>query len=74
MYNILGQIKEICNWRAHNEGCPVYGMAYRRTGNIDHKDIPGRLFTSSCSGEVKEWDPTDGSFKQMTIITVRTIS
>ena len=67
----------ICSWRAHPPGCPVYGMAYRnartipKEGGEEVKDLPSRLFTSSCDGEVKEWDPIDGSFQQMTIITVR---
>ena len=54
-------------------------MAYRikgdglAQGEAGHDNVPNRLFTSSCSGEVKEWDPTNGTFQQMTIITVRTI-
>ena len=78
-YNFLGEIKEILSWRAHNQGCPVYGMAYRNNvndvaqGDAGQNDVPNRLFTSSCNGEVKQWDPTNGCFEQMTIITVRTI-
>ena len=68
---------EICSWRAHPPGCPVYGMAYRNGITISNerdeetKELPSRLYTSSCDGEVKEWDPINGSFQQMTIITVR---
>ena len=39
-------------------------------GDPDRKDISERLFTSSSKGEVKEWDPTNGIFQQMTIIGV----
>ena len=75
---VLGEIKEVLSWRSHNQGCPVYGMAYRKAFTTETKaqkdedivDIPPRLFTSSCGGEVKEWDPTNGSFQQMTIIKV----
>ena len=54
-------------------------MAYRNKvndaaqGDTGQNDVPNRLFTSSCNGEVKEWDPTNGTFQQMTIIKVRTI-
>ena len=29
-----------------------------------------RLFSSSSGGEVKEWDPATGEFRQMTILSV----
>ena len=54
-------------------------MAYRTkaciSGDVardidDLELLPERLYTSSCGGEVKEWDPSDGSLKQMTIIKV----
>ena len=38
--------------------------------NDEEELLPERLYTSSCGGEVKEWDPSDGSLKQMTIIKV----
>ena len=74
----LEEIKEVLSWRSHNQGCPVYGMAYRKAFTTETKaqndedivDLPPRLFTSSCGGEVKEWDPTNASFQQMTIIKV----
>ena len=70
-------MKEMQSWRAHQPGNPVYGMVYRHPlvykteGEDNEKDIPERLFTSSCEGEVKEWEPSNGSFEQMTIIAVR---
>ena len=45
-------------WQAHENG--VYAL----TGD------PGRLFTSSCEGEIKEWDPDNGQFRQMTVMLV----
>ena len=66
-------------WTAHGKGCPIYGMAYRHkaclSGDVTRDNdegelLPERLYTSSCGGEVKEWDPSDGSLKQMTIIKV----
>jgi len=63
-------IKEIQTWRAHNIGCPVYGMAYRNVSDAEaKKDIPDRLFTSSTEGQIREWDPETGENKNETIIT-----
>ena len=30
-----------------------------------------RLFSSGSDGEIKEWDPNSGEFRQMTIVLVR---
>ena len=69
---VLESIKEIQTWRAHNIGCPVYGMAYRMVSDAEaKKDVPDRLFTSSTEGQIREWDPETGENKNETIITVR---
>ena len=76
---ILEKIQPMIGWTAHGKGCPIYGMAYRNEGflsgdvtkdNGEDDLVPERLYTSSCGGEVKEWDPLDGNLKQMTIIKV----
>ena len=46
------------SWQAHE--MVVYALA------LDEN----RLFSSSSEGEVKEWDPTNGEFRQMTILIV----
>ena len=33
-----------------------------------------RLFSSSSHGEIKEWDPETGKFRQMTILEVSIVS
>jgi hypothetical protein len=30
-----------------------------------------RLFSSGSDGEIKEWDPNNGEFRQMTILLVK---
>ena len=47
------------SWQAHE--MVVYALA------LDEN----RLFSSSSEGEIKEWDPTNGEFRQMTILNVR---
>ena len=78
-YLILEKIQAMIGWTAHGKGCPIYGMAYRHNAclsgdvtrdNDEEELLSERLYTSSCGGEVKEWDPSDGSLKQMTIIKV----
>ena len=65
------RLQQIHSWRAHNIGCPIYGMAYRKVSDIDsQKEIPNALFTSTCEGQIREWDP-NGGFKNETTITVR---
>ena len=72
LFSRLESIKEIQTWRAHNIGCPVYGMAYRKVSDAEaKKDVPDRLFTSSTEGQIREWDPETGENKNATIITVR---
>ena len=74
-FSCLESIKEIQTWRAHNIGCPVYGMAYRDVSDAEaKKDIPDRLFTSSTEGQIREWDPETGANRNETIITVRIFS
>ena len=46
------------SWQAHE--MVVYALA------LDEN----RLFSSSSEGEIKEWDPTNGEFRQMTILIV----
>ena len=46
------------SWQAHE--MVVYALA------LDEN----RLFSSSSEGEIKEWDPTNGEFRQMTILNV----
>ena len=76
---ISEKIQALTGWTAHGKGCPIYGMAYRHNAclsadvtrdNDEGELLPERLYTSSCGGEVKEWDPSDGSLKQITIIKV----
>lgn len=65
-------MEEIQTWRAHDVGCPIYGMTYREVSNPDvRKDVPNRLFTSTCKGQVREWDPVTGGITNETTITVR---
>ena len=46
-------------------------MAYRKVSDTDsQKEIPNALFTSTCEGQIREWDP-NGGFKNETTITVR---
>ena len=58
----ISDLSLVHSWRAHPEGCPVYALV----GNDNS------LFSSSCDGEVKEWDKQSGGFLQMTIVTVST--
>ena len=68
----LDMIKEVQTWRAHDIGCPVYGMAYRKVSDANvQKDIPNRLFSSTCQGQIREWDPITGGIKNETTVTVR---
>ena len=46
------------SWQAHE--MVVYALA------LDEN----RLFSSSSEGEIKEWDPNNGEFRQMTILIV----
>ena len=46
------------SWQAHE--MVVYALA------LDEN----RLFSSSSEGEIKEWDPNNGEFRQMTILNV----
>ena len=48
-------------WQAHDT--VVYALA------IDEN----RLFSSSSEGEIKEWNPNNGEFRQMTILNVSSI-
>lgn len=56
----LSDMSLITTWRAHPEGAPVYSLAGNDTS----------LFSSSCDGEIKEWEKATGEFLQMTIVIV----
>ena len=43
------------------DGSSVYALA------LDEN----RLFSSGSDGEIKEWDPNNGEFRQMTILLVK---
>ena len=47
------------SWQAHE--LVVYSLACD----------DNRLFSSSSEGEIKEWDPNSGKFRQMTILQVK---
>ena len=51
-------LKLVQSWQAHDSW--LYALA------IDEN----RLFSSSSEGEIKEWDPKNGEFRQMTILNV----
>jgi len=57
----LEDLRLLNTWRAHPEGCPVYSLAGDDPGNL--------LYSSSCDGEIKQWDQKTGKFIQMTIVT-----
>ena len=54
-------LKLVYSWQAHDT--VVYALA------IDKN----RLFSSSSEGEIKEWNPNNGEFRQMTILNVSSI-
>ena len=51
-------LKLVHSWQAHET--VVYALVCDEN----------RLFSSSSEGEVKEWDPKTGEFRQMTVLAV----
>ncbi len=52
----------MCEWRAH-ETYPVAGL-------VSGGDAVDSVFSACCDGEIKEWAPDDGAFRNMTVVMV----